>query len=685
MAVARPAHSGRTARTACPLDCNAVCGLVATVVDGRVTALTGDPRHPVTRGTACHKTAYLVAAANHPERLLHPLGRTAGGFRRLTWDEALDRWAEALADARRRFGPTSVLHYTDSGSQGLLKALDRRFFAHFGGATVPRGSLCFAAGLAAQTYDFGVGCHHEPEDLLNAGAIVLWGANPLDTNVQLARVLREAKRRSIPVVVVDPLRTRTASLADRLLQPEPGTDAALAQALARELIVTERHAREYLAEQTVGFPPYRERAMAWTVDRAAAVTGLAPEEIQWLAGLLSARRPVAFIVGWGLQRYRNGGATVRAIDALGAVAGSVGIPGGGVSYAHRHWKGLAPLDGRELPQTVREVRRALLAQDLEALEGTSPPVAVSVIARTNPACQSPETGRLSEALQRIPFKVYLGHFLNDTARLADLVLPATMFLEEEDVYAACWSRYAAYGPKVSAPPGECRTEQEVYRSLAERLALKAAATELARSPRQWLAETLAPLGEEATERLFTEGVLRHPAAPAVPFLGGRFPTPSGKLELWSERAAREGQDPLAGINWPWPELTKNGERPSDETEAGNTYPYRLLSPQPRHRLHSTFGNVPGPPMAENEARIHPATGKAAGVGDGERAVVESEVGRLTIVVRYDPGVREGVVVIPNGTWSEHGGSVNQLIPMSLTDMGDQAAQYEARCSLRRVW
>lgn len=672
------------ARTICPLDCWDVCGLRATVEGGRVTALTGDPEHPVTRGVACHKAQYLVDRQNHPARLLHPLRRTAdGGFTRLSWDEALDRWAAALADARGRFGPTSVLHYRDSASQGVLKDLDRRFFAHFGGATEAVGSLCLSAGLAAQAYDFGVACHHEAPDLLQAGLILVWGRNPVDTNLHTAWLLREATGRGIPVVLVDPVRTRTAALADWVLQPQPGTDAALAQAVARELIRSGRYARDFVAERTTGFPAYRERVLEWTPERAAAVTGLTPEDIRRLADLLAGRRPVAFVLGWGIQRYRNGGATVRALDALGAVAGSVGVPGGGVSYAHRHWLSLAPLSGRELPQEVRTVRKACLAEDLKKRQEGDHPLAVAVLARSNPACQAPDTLQVRTALPRIPFKVSLEHFLTDTAALADLVLPTTTSLEEEDVYVSSWTTHLGYASPVVAPAGECRTEQEIYGALAVRLGLSQAAAELARPPREWLARALAPLGEGLLDRLLAEGAVRHPSAPAVPFADGEFPTPSGKVELWSGAAAREGHDPLGGVAWPWPGFSVDGEPLPDPPEAA-AYPYRLLSPQPRHRLHSIFGNLAGPPYEEAEARLNPETGRAAGVEDGEWAVASSPTGELRVRVRFAPGVREGLVVIPNGVWAEHGGSVNRLVPGGVADLGDQATQYEARCQLRKA-
>jgi anaerobic selenocysteine-containing dehydrogenase len=685
-----PERAAGQARTVCPLDCYDVCGLLAERRDGQIVALRGDPDHPVTRGVACHKARYLVELVNHPERLHHPLYRTAGGgLARLTWDEALDRWAAALAEARERFGPPAVFHYTDGGSQGLLrKSLDRRFFAHFGGATVPQGSLCFTAGLAAQAYDFGTACHHEPSDLLQARLAVVWGRNPADTNLHTAWLLREARRSGTIVVLIDPQRTRTAALADWVLQPRPGTDAALAQAVARELIVAGRYAAEFVARQTVGFPEYRTRVEEWTPERAAEVTGLTPEDIRRLAGLLAGRRPAAFVLGWGLQRYRTGGATVRAIDALGAVAGNLGVPGGGVSYAHRHWQGLAPLDGRELPQETRCVRRACLGADLEARQDRDQPVQVAVVARANPACQVPDTRRVRAALRRVPFKVVIDLFLTDTAELADLVLPATAFLEEEDVYVSSWTYVLGYGPVLAAPPGECRPEREVYRELALRLGLARAAEELARPAGEWLAQALAPLGgRELLNRLRAAGVVRHPQAPAVPFADGRFPTPSGKVELWSKAAAADGLDPLGGVAWPWPGPASGGPAAGGGigTEArAEAYPYRLLTPQPRHRLHSIFGNLAGPPGEEGQARLHPLTGRAAGVSDGEWALVASPTGELPIQVRYDPGVREGVVVIPNGVWHRRGGSVNNLTPAVLADMGDQAALYEACCTVRKA-
>jgi anaerobic selenocysteine-containing dehydrogenase len=311
-------------------------------------------------------------------------------------------------------------------------------------------------------------------------------------------------------------------------------------------------------------------------------------------------------------------------------------------------------------------------------------LAAWVIARTNPAAQAPDTRRTVAALRSVPFKVFLGHFLTDTAELADLILPATTFLEEEDVYVSSWTTYLGHAPAVVAPPGECRTEQEMYRGLAERLAMDEAAAELARPAREWLIRALAPLGdgEALYARLAAGEAVRHPEAPPVAFADRRFPTPSGRVELWSERAVAAGLDPLGGVAWPWPGFDAAGHAvpPGPEETA---YPYRLLSPQPRHRLHSTFGNLPEP-GAEGEARLHPATAAAAGLADGERAKVSSPVGELETRVKYDPGVQEGVVVIPNGVWRRRGGSVNELVPMGLSDMGEQASLYEARCQLGKA-
>ncbi|MGE5508535.1 MAG: molybdopterin-containing oxidoreductase family protein [Chitinophagales bacterium] len=660
-------------RTCCPLDCWDVCGLEAEIEQGRVIRLSPDPRHPVARGAACVKSRCLTRLLNHPERLMHPLGKTKrGGFERLSWDAALARWAETLAQAKAEGGPLSVLHYTDSGSQGVLKALDKRFFARFGGSTVPRGSLCNSAGLAAQAYDFGTGCSHEPEDLRNSRLVVLWGRNPLDTNFHVAWLVREARQAGATVVLIDPLRTRSAALADWVLQPRPGTDAALAQAVARELIESGRYDQAFVRERVAGFDAYRTRVRDWTPERAAGVTGVAAEDIRRLADLFAGCYPAAILLGYGPQRYLHGGSTIRAIDALGALSGNVGTAGGGVNYAHRLWHDLKPIDGRELPQEVRHVRRALLGEDLEKLARAGAPVRAAVFAHTNPAGQAPDTARVRAALASVPFKVVIDLFLTDTAAQAELVLPAAAFTEEEDAYKASTTSYLTYGPQLVEPPGECRTEREMYRSLAGLLGMAEAEAELAWPAGKWLAELLEPFGGEAAlARLREDGVLRHPRAAAVPFADGRFPTPSGKVELLSEVAARDGQDPVAGVPWPWPE------------SAPGPYAFRLLSPQPRHRLHSIFGNQGGP-ASEQVARINPEDGRRVGLADGDEALLESAQGTLSVPVRFDAGVAPGLIVIPNGGWDRHGGTVNWLTRALVSDMGDQAAYYETQCNLAKA-
>jgi anaerobic selenocysteine-containing dehydrogenase len=303
---------------------------------------------------------------------------------------------------------------------------------------------------------------------------------------------------------------------------------------------------------------------------------------------------------------------------------------------------------------------------------------MAIITRSNPVCQSPDTKSVVQALERIPFKVVIEHFMTDTASLADIVLPATNSFEEDDLYCASWHHYLTYGTQIVEPPGECRPEHSIWYGLADRLGLDAPGR---LAPRQHLApviESLRPFGV-TLERLEVEGALRNPLACEVPYADGRFPTPSGRYEFYSRLAAEHGHDPLPGVE-SVPGMTC-GVMVDEE------FPLALLSPQPRHRMHSQFDNLSGeagPATDRPWARIHPETAALAGVADGDEIEVSSRQGRATTAAKVDDAVRRGVVVIPNGNWLTLGGGVNYLTPALETDMGEQAAYYECACAIRKV-
>lgn len=651
------------------------------MADGRVAGLRGDPDHPVTGGRLCAKARFQLDRHRSPERLTRPLVRAGDRLSPTDWPSALDLVAERLLEARARYGSLSVLHYWFSGSMGLLKHLYQRLFNLFGGVTEPSGGLCWSAGLAAQQADFGRVLSHDPADLDHAQAIVIWGRNPCDTNPHLVPFIERAKRREVPVVVIDPIATETARrLGNRHLAPRPGMDALLALALAGELIRNGSFDERFCLERAAGFQQFRETVTALELSRAAEHCCLPRADLVALARLLGERRPVAFIIGYGPQRHRWGGEAVRAIDALAAVSGSIGVSGGGANYANRHAEGrLRDLDARDRAAARRTFPMPTLGR--RAPELADPPVRVFFCDRANPAAQSPDTGRVLRALRGLDFRVVADMVLTDTGALADVVLPVADFLEDEDLYYCSWHSHLTWATPAVEPPGEARSETWIVAELARRLGLEA---EFQRTAAEWVAYALEPLVSTHPE-LAPNGqvtALRgttfvNPAATAVPWQEGAFATASGRFEFGSTWRSLEGL---------------SGQAAAVAPGVGEGRPlFHLLSPRHRLSLHSQFyGEVlrrtsRGTDLAA--LHIHPQAAGELGFRDGDQVAAVSASGRLPVHLVFDPGLRPDTVVIYGGGGTGLLGgppaSANFLIADDLTDLGGQAAYYNCLVALER--
>lgn len=654
-------------RTACPLNCYDTCTMLLTVRDGRVVEVRGDPDHPVTAGFVCPKASAQLERHYSSSRILHPMLRTTGGWRRISWREALDMLAGHLERARRA-GPHTILHYHDHGSSGLLKSLSRRFFNALGGVTEATGSLCWAAGVAAQRYDFGHHLAHDPSDLVHSRLIILWGRNPVHTNIHLVPFLRRA--RHARVVLIDPGYSASAALAHQHLKPRPGTDGALALALAAEIIRHDRADLDFLTSCCLGYDRFQEAALSWTPERAGTVTGVDPESIASLARGY-AGGPSAIILGYGMQRYSNSGQTVRAIDGLGAVAGQLGRPGGGVNYANG-WAELTltSLTGRELRKHRQEgIPRAALADGLLGAAGRD--MRMLVVTGANPVNQLPDASRTRRALATIPFKVVMDLRWSETAQEADLVLPAASWLEQEDLFASSWHKYLTYAEQVVAPRGEARSEPQVFSELACMLDLPG---DWQRQAGDWIQLALEPLGLDAAG--LRGSWFANPAAQDVPWSDRLFMTPSGRFEFVSGLAVSEGAPAAAAYREP-------AEAGLGSTWAP-TYPFFFLSPRHRNHTHSQFYSnmlsVDGFPSVF----LHPSALARLRINPGEVVIVSSPRGSLQGRAQARAGQREDVVVVYEGGSVLTGAGANLLTPQGLTDLGLGARFYDCRCRVDRA-
>ncbi len=658
----------RRVRVACPLDCFDTCAMIATVESGRIVKLEGDPDHPITRGFLCSKGQRLAERASSPQRVTTPLVRDeAGQWRQCTWDEALDLVAAQLADTRERLGSLGVYYNSDAGSMGMLKSLDERFWNMYGGATLPAGSLCSSAGIAALTAHYGRYTSPDPLDIPNSRFIILWGKNPAVTSIHMLPLLKEAKARGARVALIDPVRTESAAVAHQVIQPRPGSDGALALAMAGAIIRERLADEDYIAAHVHGYEEFSQRALTWTCERAASECDVPADVIRGLAMEYARTRPASIWVGFGLQRHAGGGGAVRAIDALTVITGNVGVSGGGTGYAHRNTRRNKPLEARERASAHRRLPRGALGKAL--LEADEPPIEVCFITRSNPMCQSPNTASLQKALSRMKLVVVADMFMTDTARAAHVFLPCAGPLEEDDVLMSYWHNFVSYSPAAVEPPGLARSDLEIWSALAQRLGF---GEEFSRTPRQWIEYALKPMAKHGVMlgALAERGWMRDPKAPMVPWADGAFPTPTGKIELWSSSAQSWGADPLPGYI-----------RPA-EVVCGD-YPLTLISAQPRHRLHSQFDEVNDywddtglPPL-----RVHPDVATSRGIADGATVRLVSRRGSARFRCVYDEGLRRDTVACTNGRPVHRGGGVNYLTGSYISDIGMQAALYDCQCEL----
>ncbi|MBV8821033.1 MAG: molybdopterin-dependent oxidoreductase, partial [Acidobacteriaceae bacterium] len=465
----------------CALDCPDCCSVLINVNDGKATRLRGDPNHPVTRGFLCGKVTRYLEREYAPDRLLYPQKRIGakgeGRFERITWDEAIDTIASRLAGIAEEFGPESVLPYSYAGTMGLLNGsgMDRRFFHRLGASRLDR-TICSAAGMEAMTRTLGNRYGTEPEQFRHSKLIIAWGANILGTNVHLWPFIVEARRNGAKFYVIDPIRTRVAKAADRHFAIYPGSDMALALGLVHVIIAEGLQDREYVAAHTNGFNELADLARKFPPERVEALTGISREDVISLAREYATTRPASIRLNYGVQRSERGGNAMRAIATLPAITGSWREIGGGLQLSTSHAfrfnrAGLEMPELQKLSALGREARIVNMTELGKALtQLDDPPVQALVVYNSNPAAIAPNQNLVRKGMLRDDlFTVVLEQFLTDSALYADIVLPATTFLEHTDLYLAYGHYYVQLARPALPAPGECKSNVEVFRLLAQRM------------------------------------------------------------------------------------------------------------------------------------------------------------------------------------------------------------------------
>jgi len=635
----------------CTLDCPDTCSLSVAVEGGRITAVRGSHALPYTGGVVCEKVAHHTVQWVHgPQRLTQPLLRTgprgSGQFTPVSWDEALDRVHEGLTRAIAAHGPQSVVPLNYAGPHGMLSgdSMSLRFFHRLGASQLYRGALCGAVRREAWVGTYGAVPGLPPEAAGQARLLLLWGNNATATNLHLVRQATQARRAGGRVVVIDPLRTKAAELADLHLALQPGTDVLQGFALATELLALGAHDQAFIERQVLGYEAYMARASAWPAERAAAVCGVPAEAIRQLARWMAEPGPLVLAPGNGLERGRNGGAGIRAAIALPALLGRLdersGIVLGAGNAFPRTAARLARPDllpaGGTRTLNILDIGRHLVDDDLD------PPLRALVIYNHNPLVVHPDQNRLKRGLSREEvFTVGIEIAMTESMAYCDLVLPAAGAYECDDLYAAYGHHWLQRARPVVAPPGQAVPNTEVFRRLARRFgfdepcfgdddaALMDQAVDAADPRLAGQRPSQLPL-DRATPMTAPDG------RPFALMVNLRPATPSGRIELQSDTlAARWGE---------------SARLPAWQPRAAAALPLTLVSPASAQRISSTLLPRGGRRDEAPPLWMHPADAAARGLADGQAVCVFNPLGEVILPLRVTEAVPAGVVASEKGAW-----------------------------------
>jgi anaerobic selenocysteine-containing dehydrogenase len=697
-----------TVRAACPHDCPDTCAMLVSVQDGRALDVRGDPEHPFTRGGLCVKVNNYVEKVYSPDRVLHPLRRTgpkgSGRFEQVSWDEALDEIAARFRSAIAEHGAESIMPVSYLGTEGILNGLNvgDPFFNKLG-ATVAERTYCDSGACTAYTMTIGATAGVDPESLVHSRYIIVWACNMISTNLHLWPFVAEAQRRGAKVVVIDPVRHRTATHADWYIPIRPGTDGALALAMMHVIIAEGLTDEAYVRDHTTGYEELAERVAGYSPEWAAAETGIPAEDIRTLAREYATTDPAMIRIGVAIERHSGGGQAVRSIACLTGLVGAWRHVGGGLLQLPL-WAFPVNWPAMMHPELARPgtrvVNQFLLGRALSGELGLDPPISALVVYNSNPMVVCPEQEKVAAGLAREDlFTVVADHFLTDTARYADLVLPATTQLEQQDLMFSWGHFYVTLNTPAVEPLGEAVSNTELFRRLAERMGF----TEdcFARTDEDMLAEAF-DWSDPAMAGISLESLRRTGWArlnlPApdeyAPHAAGNFPTPSGKVEFRSQAAEggnfvvplfRQGSNdhqPGEAVD-PLPHYV-----PPRETAEGG-YRLNLISPKSHAYLNSSAADQPAQRRVQGEQAItvHPEDAAERGIDDGQYVRVFNDRGQFVALTRVSDEVARGVAMAPMGAWpknAKEGSTVNAVNPFAFADLGNAPTFSDTRVEIERV-
>ncbi len=673
-------------KSVCPHDCPDTCAWRVELEEGKILRITGDSEHPITQGVICEKARYYPERVYGKDRVLYPMKRSgpkgSGEFQRISWEEALEeissRWELLIAE----HGTECILPYSYAGTEGIINkaSMDRRFFSRLGTSQLER-TICSAAGSLGYQLAYGEAKGVNPLLTEEAKLVIFWGINALETNLHQALFAAQARKKGAKILVIDVHRNKTAQWADEFYQILPGSDGALALGLAHVILREGLEDSEWVRENVHGLDAFRESVLDYSPERVAELTGLNPKDIEKLAHDYAATRPSLIRIGNGLQHHDNGGMSTWAIACLPGLTGAWQDKGGGlIKFNSDYYR--FDRNRIERPDLVKGTPRLLNMNELgKALTELHPPVYSVFVYNSNPAAVAPEQSKVLRGFAREDlFTVVHEQVWTDTARYADLVLPATTHLEHSDLYMSYWHGVLQWADPVISPLGESKSNIELFQELARKMGF----TE------PCFRDSTEDIARDALDTPFWEkqGItferLKHEKyipieIPELPFAQGKLATPSGKIELYSERALNLGLSPV-------PVHVSLIEGPESRS---SEYSLTLISPPHHGILNSTFGNLPSIQELSGEPylEIHPEDAKKRLIKDEDLVIAYNSRGKCILRAKVIESVLRGVVVAPGVWWLDsyqEGFGINSLTPDRLSDMGKGATFFSNLVEVRRA-
>jgi anaerobic selenocysteine-containing dehydrogenase len=662
---------GNQFKHACPRNCPSACTMVSQVENGRLIHVTGDPSHPYTKGKLCSKGYAYAERNNHPTRLKHPYYQEikgSGKFKKITWEKAFELIIEQMVRIHRKYGsflPLALYKY--SGNFGVHHFVTEQFFSSIGPTTRIVGSPCYSAGLEAVQYDMGAVKMSDPCQIAEAKLVLVWGANPAATNIHLIPFLLEAKAKGARIVVIDPLYTQTAELADLYLQLRPSTDGALANLLIKALYEANSVDRPFIEKHSVGFGEFAIQLNKIDSQKFTEICAIPHEALQLLASWLKEAKVASHIIGMGLQRHSNGGQNIRAIQALAAVRGDIGKEGGGIFLCQGEtnvFTNQQNFYNEHLDRKNRLLKmNDWIKEGADAVKGGTP-LEMMWISCRNPLTQEPSPQLVKNHLKKIPFVVTVEQMMTPTANMSNLVLPTTTHFEETDIVTSAWHKEIALNQKAIHPHYESLSEWKIMSELAGRLWQYD--QNLCHFQRHSTEEDYlnSQINDKVTEIFGIRSISDLKKAsltaklPHIAWRDQEFSTKTGKYHFYSSEAS------AAGL--PATPLFVEGKIPPDKN------PFWLITPHHPYMLNSQFHFLQLADKEEAYVAVNPRVADKLGIFNGEIVRVFNDQGSIEIKAVFSKQVPRDILMIYQGWYPDSDVVINQLIPIADTDLGENA-------------